>query len=80
GGPGGSGQEMVSSFQSSSFPDHDVIGWDLRGTGASTHVNCGPAKTMDGLFSLDASPDNEAEWNGLIRGTRDFARSCRAYS
>ena len=80
GGPGGSGQDMVSSFQSSAFPDHDVIGWDLRGTGASTHVNCGPAKTMDGLFSLDASPDNEAEWNGLIRGTRDFARSCRAYS
>ncbi|GAE71737.1 exported protease [Cutibacterium acnes JCM 18916] len=80
GGPGGSGQDMVSSFQSSAFPDHDVIGWDPRGTGASTHVNCGPAKTMDGLFSLDASPDDEAEWNELIRGTRDFARSCRAYS
>ena len=80
GGPGGSGQEMVDSFQSSAFPGHDVIGWDLRGTGASTHVDCGPAKTMDNLFNLDASPDDEAEWNALIRGTRNFARNCRAHS
>ena len=80
GGPGGSGQEMVDSFQSSAFPNHDVIGWDLRGTGASTHVDCGPAKAMDDLFNLDASPDNEAEWNALVHGARNFAQSCRAHS
>ncbi|WP_195839885.1 alpha/beta hydrolase [Cutibacterium porci] len=80
GGPGGSGQEMLDSFQSSAFANHNVIGWDLRGTGASTHVDCGSAKTMDDLFNLDASPDDEAEWNELIRGAKDFARSCRAHS
>ena len=80
GGPGGSGQEMVDSFKSSAFPNHDVIGWDPRGTGQSTHVDCGPATTMDAFFNLDASPDDEAEWKALGRGTRDFARSCRAHS
>ncbi|WCC80966.1 alpha/beta hydrolase [Cutibacterium equinum] len=80
GGPGGSGQEMMDSFKSSAFPNHDVIGWDPRGTGQSTHVDCGPAKTMDALFNLDASPDDEVEWQALVRGTQDFARSCRTHS
>ncbi|MDO4412738.1 alpha/beta hydrolase [Cutibacterium sp.] len=80
GGPGGSGQEMVDGFTSAAFPNHDIIGWDPRGTGQSTHVECGPAKTMDALFNLDASPDDEGEWKSLVEGTRDFARSCRAHS
>lgn len=80
GGPGGSGQDMVDDFDASSFPNHDVIGWDPRGTGQSTPVSCGTTAQMDAMFNLDASPDDASEWKALDDGARTFARNCRAAS
>lgn len=80
GGPGSSGQDMLDSFDTAAFPDHDVIAWDPRGSGESTPVRCGTTAQTDAYFNLDASPDNQQEWDALIAGSKAFAQQCRAAS
>jgi pimeloyl-ACP methyl ester carboxylesterase len=80
GGPGSSGQDMLNRFDASAFPDHDIIGWDPRGSGQSTPVKCGTDKQTDAYFNLDSSPDDQKEWDALIAGNKAFAQQCRAAS
>lgn len=80
GGPGASGLNMLTSFQNLDVPNYDVIGWDPRGTGSSTPVKCGTNKQTDELNAVDASPDNDTEWQQLIAGSRAFAEQCRLAS
>ena len=77
GGPGAAGTSYATQFAPDYFQGMDVIGWDPRGTGQSTHVQCGSSRETDKLFDLDKSPDDAAEHKALQDGYRAFARQCR---
>ena len=76
GGPGGSGRELVDSFETTGLEQYDIVGWDPRGTGASTPVTCFGAEETDALNEADASPDTDEERTALIRAAWAFGRSC----
>lgn len=76
GGPGGSGQELVDYFDRQGLEQYDIVGWDPRGTGESTPVRCLSDEQADAFLGLDASPDDEAERDTLVRANYDFAKSC----
>jgi pimeloyl-ACP methyl ester carboxylesterase len=56
----------------------DVVGWDPRGTGGSTRVQCGDR--LDYLFAVDAAPDDAAQRTALERAGQRFADACAAGS
>ena len=82
GGPGASGVDFVKSsaaiFSSDLRKHYDIVGWDPRGVGASTPVDCYGTKALDRfLFSDPDLPEGSAE---LRRQTEqagiDFGRAC----
>ena len=76
GGPGASGRNLVTYFASKGLEQYDIVGWDPRGSNASTAVQCFGSKDTDALNQLDSSPDDAAETEALIVGTYEFAKSC----
>ena len=76
GGPGGSGQDLVSYFRSAGLEQYDILGWDPRGTGKSTPVQCFQGRDVDALTEIDMSPDDNAEKQALIVMSRSFGQSC----
>lgn len=76
GGPGGSGQELVSYFRSAGLEQYDIVGWDPRGAGESTPVQCFQGRDVDALTEIDMSPDDNAEKQALIVMARSFGQSC----
>ena len=82
GGPGASGVDFVKSsaaiFSRDLREHYDVVGWDPRGIGASTPVDCYGTKALDRfLFSDPDLPEGSAE---LRQRTEDaavaFGRAC----
>ncbi len=78
GGPGAPGIDMVES-QEAEFPDavlekFDLVAWDPRGTGESSHVECD--SDLDYFFATDKSPDTEAEIDENIATSKRLAESC----
>jgi pimeloyl-ACP methyl ester carboxylesterase len=57
-------------------PDYDIVGWDPRGVGRSTPVNCWGQADLDRYFAMDSSPDDAAELQARIDEQTDFGRSC----
>ena len=80
GGPGGSGRSMVAYFASKGLEQYDIVGWDPRGTNASTPVRCFDNAETDAFNQLDSSPDDEAETEALLVGTFKFTTSCWEHS
>ncbi len=80
GGPGASGVDFVSRFPTQLFPGFDVVGWDTRGTGASTPVRCGTPAQTDAVLGVDQSPDTPAEVRDLRAALVGFSEECRAAS
>lgn len=76
GGPGSPGQWMVDSFDRKGLEQYDLVGWDPRGTGASTPVRCYGEAQTDAFNGLDSSPDDQTERADLLKGAYDFAKSC----
>ena len=86
GGPGASGVEYLSggvefAVQEDVLQKYDVIGWDPRGVGRSTPVECLDAKGMDDyLFGDDETEDLEQgspEWVSAAEAeTREFGEAC----
>ena len=62
-----SDQEVAARF--------DLIGFDPRGVGASSAVDCGK---LDGLDRADYTPDTPAEQAALVETMRAFAKECAA--
>ena len=77
GGPGVPGQDFASSLGPDAWPGYDIVGWDPRGTGESTRVECGTTAQTDEVFELDTSPDDDAEKIALEKGWEEFAQQCR---
>ena len=82
GGPGAPGADFAVAV-ASRLPEavasrFDVVGWDPRGTGASTAVDCG--NHLDYLFDPDAAPDTPRELQAVEDAGRHFANDCAARS
>lgn len=76
GGPGGSGWSMVEGYAGAFEGQFDVVGWDPRGVGRSTPVQCANGSALDSFYGLDSTPDDATERAALVDGTRTFALSC----
>ncbi|MFD2339653.1 alpha/beta fold hydrolase [Clavibacter tessellarius] len=87
GGPGASGVDFVKAGVDSATSralqdDYDVVGWDPRGVGASTAVDCVDDAQLDALLyqETDAAPGTPQADDELIQASKDFAASCAARS
>jgi len=84
GGPGGSGIEyttyaeyVVSDTLRENF---DIVGFDPRGVGESTPVECLNDKQTEEYIALDGSPDNQTEINQAEAMSKLFAQTCATNS
>lgn len=86
GGPGGAGLDFPANLvaDADGFPNDaamldqfDLIGFDPRGVGASTPVDCGDTTALD---RADYSPDDAAEMTELKTAMKTFADACAAHS
>lgn len=84
GGPGGSGIEyttyveyVVSDTLRQNF---DIVGFDPRGVGESTPVECLSDKQTEEYIALDGSPDNQTEINQAQQMAELFGQTCATNS
>ena len=80
GGPGVGGVYFSRSLGSDAWEGYDIVGWDPRGSGESTHVECGTTEQTDEAYSADDTPDDDAEKTTLSDVWAAFARQCREAS
>lgn len=80
GGPGGSGIEyatyaeyVVSETLRENF---DIVGFDPRGVGKSTPVECLDDAQTEQYIALDGSPDNQTEVDEAEAMSKLFAQTC----
>ncbi|NKY16628.1 alpha/beta hydrolase [Streptomyces somaliensis] len=83
GGPGGSGVTALPSFA----PDYealrgryDLVGFDPRGVGLSSGVECLDPRALDAFFARDATPDDAAEERAYRAGLKEYAEACEENS
>lgn len=77
GGPGFGGQEFALRIGQDAWEGYDIIGWDPRGTGESTAVECGTLEETDAMFGLDNTPADESQLQTMADGYEQFAQQCR---
>ncbi len=80
GGPGGSGVQYAASgpyaFGNRLTDYFDIVGFDPRGVGKSTPLECAGTQQTDEFLSLDPDPDNADEEVRFDRLTREFGEGC----
>lgn len=77
GGPGFGGQSFAQRLGQDAWEGYDIVGWDPRGTGESTTVECGTLEQTDAVFEMDATPRDEAELANLSEAYAQFGQQCR---
>jgi pimeloyl-ACP methyl ester carboxylesterase len=79
GGPGASGTESSAfggAFEGTEIAERfDIVGWDPRGVGASTPLECDDDVNED-LLRLDPDPDDATEQAALDDAASEFASRC----
>ncbi len=80
GGPGGSGVDYAANA-GTYFGDEvravfDVVGFDPRGVGRSTPIDCLTDPELDVYIASDPDPDDPAEARASDALLRDFGRGC----
>jgi pimeloyl-ACP methyl ester carboxylesterase len=80
GGPGGSGVDLAY-YLSQGLPNEivwkfDIVGFDPRGVGKSSPVECFSDQDLDANFGADPDPVSDAAFNELVSLTRRMAQSC----
>ena len=66
----------VGYFNAAGLESYDIVGWDPRGVGRSTPVNCFGRDDLDRYFSMDNSPDDPGELRARIDVQIEFGQSC----
>jgi pimeloyl-ACP methyl ester carboxylesterase len=84
GGPGASGLDYAAgartTFGAALRRVYDVVGFDPRGVGESTPLECGSDQQLNALVESDPDPDTAAERRTSDGLLRDVGRSCLADS
>ena len=79
GGPGGSGVDYAASgaltFGEELSRYFDIVGFDPRGVGKSTPLECGGTEQTDEFLGSDPDPDNPAEGPDSTGSTGSSARA-----
>ena len=80
GGPGGSGVDYASNASSYFGPEiqqaFDVVGFDPRGVGRSTPLDCLTDAQLDTFVAADPDPDTDAEVARSDKLLRKFGQGC----
>lgn len=80
GGPGVSGKGYAENADFYFTPDvldvYDIVGWDPRGVGDSTAVECLSDRQTDAFIAADGTPDSPSEVAQLRRMFRGFTSGC----
>jgi pimeloyl-ACP methyl ester carboxylesterase len=78
GGPGATGIDFIQGLAFALSPDiqdaFDIVGWDPRGVGESTPVDC--EFDSERLFHPDPTPDDAAELQTIRTAQQEFAEQC----
>ncbi|HET8683222.1 MAG TPA: alpha/beta hydrolase, partial [Micromonosporaceae bacterium] len=82
GGPGGSGVSLAV-YLSASLPQEvlrrfDIVGFDPRGVGRSSAVECISDADLDTSFAYEPDPVSQADFDGLVALTGRIGAGCRA--
>jgi len=84
GGPGGSGLDYARAARavvSGAVQDrYDVVGFDPRGVGESTPIDCLSDDELDDFLAADASPDDETEIAEIQAQSLALATGCAELS
>ena len=84
GGPGGSGIEYARAatyVMTAKLREHyNIVGFDPRGVGASTPVDCLDDKQTDAYVASDGSPDTQQEIDETVAIYKQFAQACATKS
>ena len=80
GGPGGSGLELTPYFGTIAGADllaaYDVIGFDPRGVGTSTPVDCGDTDTVNAYIVTDYPLETQADVDAANARNLAFGQGC----
>jgi pimeloyl-ACP methyl ester carboxylesterase len=80
GGPGGSGVntaiDLAQVLPAAITGRFDVVGFDPRGVGQSTEVNCFTAADQDALYAADPDPVSQAAFNDVVDLVKKAAAGC----
>jgi pimeloyl-ACP methyl ester carboxylesterase len=83
GGPGGSGMQFVKDDVSALTALNrrfDLVGFDPRGVGQSSPVQCLDGPQKDAFIALDPVLDDPQEKQAGIQADKDFAAGCTLHS
>jgi pimeloyl-ACP methyl ester carboxylesterase len=84
GGPGAPGTSYAAGastyFRDAITDKYDIVGFDPRGTGDSTAIDCLSDDQLDVYLAGDPSPDNGAELADYERESRELLQGCVAKS
>lgn len=82
GGPGAPGTDVAKDadfyFQPELRAAYDIVGFDPRGTGDSSPVDCLTDAQLDDYVAEDPGPDTKAEIKQLVAEQHDFWKGCSA--
>ncbi len=80
GGPGAPGTAYAEQAEAAFRPEltrvYDIVGFDPRGTGSSSPIDCVPDAALDRHLALDPVPDSDAEAEDLLFQMRAFNHGC----
>lgn len=84
GGPGAPGTDYArqagGAFRDALTDRFDVVGFDPRGTGGSSPVDCLSDADLDAYVAGDPDPDSPRETRAYLRQARGFGQGCTALS
>jgi pimeloyl-ACP methyl ester carboxylesterase len=84
GGPGGSGVEYARSARQVITKEvrarFDIVGFDPRGVGESTPVECLDGSEIDALRASEAVPTDASSLHAIEAESKNFAARCQARS